>query len=372
MPRRAIALVALGMISIIMAPAKAEIKVGLAFPLTGPYAWIGDGQYRGAIKGIEHLNASGGVLGQPLQAILVDDFCDSEQALVAARKLVESQVPVVIGHPCSVAAIPASAVYEQAGIVFITPGSTNPTLTERGHRLTFRLVGRDDLQGAMIGDYLADAWSNKNIAIVHDGEVYGEGIAEEVRRRLRERGVREALYEAIALGQTEFLDLVGRLQDESIDVLFFGGFTAEGGLLVRQARGRLPGLQIIVPDGVGGADFPLIAGEAVEGVLMTTYPDVRQIPAVAELIAEFEAEGYEIQPFAGTITTYAILQVWAQAVTQARSSEEPGAIATALRSGRFETIYGSIGFDDKGDVIGFETFDWYVWKDGRMVLWNRP
>ena len=371
MLKRVVALVIVATTNMITISAQAEITVGLAFPLTGPYAWAGDSQYQGAVKAIEHLNASGGVLGQPLQAILVDDFCDSEQALVAARKLVESQVPVVIGHPCSVAAIPASAVYEQAGIVFITPGSTNPTLTERGHRLTFRLVGRDDLQGAMIGDYLADAWSNKNIAIVHDGEVYGEGIAEEVRRRLRERGVREALYEAIALGQTEFLDLVGRLQDESIDVLFFGGFTAEGGLLVRQARGRLPGLQIIVPDGVANADFPLIAGGAVEGVLMTSYPDELQIPTTAELVAEFKAEGYEVQPYGGTILTYAILQVWAQAVAKAGSTEAD-AVAAALRSGRFETVLGSIGFNDKGDVIGYETFVWYMWRDGQAVPWNRP
>ena len=371
MLRRAIALVAIGMTSMIMISAKAEITIGLAFPLTGPYAWTGNAQYRGAVKAIAHINASGGVLGEPLKPILVDDFCDSEQALVATRKLVESRVPVVIGHPCSVAAIPASAVYEQAGIVFITPGSTNPKLTERGLRLTFRVMGRDDLQGAMIGDYLADAWADKHIAIVHDGQVYGEDLAEEVRRRLRERGVRESMFEAISQGQKEFLDLVGRLQDENIDILFFGGFPAEGGLLVRQARGQLPELQIIMPDAVAGHDFPLIAGEAVEGVLMTSYPDVRQMPAVAELFAEFEAEGYEVQPYAGTSQVYVILQVWAQAVAKA-GSIEADAVAAALRSGRFETIYGSIGFDDKGDVIGFETFAWYVWQDGQPVSWNRP
>ena len=370
MLKQVVALAVVGITSM-MISAKAEITVGLAFPLTGPYAWIGDSQYRGAIKAIEHLNASGGVLGQPLQALPVDDFCDSEQALVAVRKLVESQVPVVIGHPCSVAAIPASAVYEQTGIVFISPGSTNPKLTERGHRLTFRLIGRDDRQGAMIGDYLADALDNKNIAIVHDGQIYGEDLAEEVRRRLRERGVRESMFEAITLGQTEFLELVGRLQDENIDILFFGGFTAEGALLVRQARGRLPQLQIIVPDGVGGDDFPLIAGETVEGVLMTSPPNVRQIPEAAELIAEFKAEGYQVLPYAGTVSTYAILQVWAQAVAKA-GSIEAGAVAAALRSGRFETVIGDIGFDDKGDVIGYETFAWYVWQNGQAIPWNRP
>jgi branched-chain amino acid transport system substrate-binding protein len=138
--------------------ASAEIRIGVATPLTGPYAWNGEQTRVGADMAVQDLNDRGGVLGESLVVVLVDDFCDPDQALAAANKLVTEGVPVVVGHQCSGAAIPASSVYEDAGIILISPGATNPRLTERGLRYTFRTSGRDDLQGALVGDYLAKEW----------------------------------------------------------------------------------------------------------------------------------------------------------------------------------------------------------------------
>jgi branched-chain amino acid transport system substrate-binding protein len=169
--------------------APAEILIGMPGPLTGGVAWFGEQMQEGIGMKVAELNAAGGVLGQQIALLPVDDYCDPEQAVAAARKLVEAQVDAVIGHLCSGAAIPASRIYEDAGILFFGSSATNPKLTDQGFRTVFRIAGRDTRQGVMAADYLAKRWSDHNIAIVHDGGAYGLGVAEAARRRLSELGV---------------------------------------------------------------------------------------------------------------------------------------------------------------------------------------
>jgi branched-chain amino acid transport system substrate-binding protein len=122
----------------------AEVRIGVATALTGPFAWTGEQTRVGAVKAVEDLNAAGGILGQSLEPVLVDDFCDPDQAIAAARKLVAEGVPFVVGHQCSGAAIPASLIYDDVGVIFISPAATNPLLTDRGLRYSPHF-GRDDL-----------------------------------------------------------------------------------------------------------------------------------------------------------------------------------------------------------------------------------
>jgi branched-chain amino acid transport system substrate-binding protein len=354
----------LGIALFIATPTRAEIKIGVATPLTGTYAWNGEQTRVGADQAVQDLNERGGVLGEPLAAVLVDDFCDPDQAVAAATKLVAEGVPFVVGHQCSGAAIPASEVYEKAGIVLISPGATNPRLTDGGLRYTFRTCGRDDLQGAMVGDHLTKAWPGADVAIVHDGQAYGRGIAEEARRRLDELGIGTALLEQVQPGQTEFSDLVATFEARGIDVVFYGGYQAEAGLIVRQAKVRLPELGFEVPDGVASEDFWLIAGAAAEGIPMTFFMDAARQPAAADVVAALRTAGTD--PVGSELYAYAAVQAWAQAVEKAGTTD--GAkIAGALRQEQFDTVLGQIGFDDKGDVTGFDPFVWYVWTDGRYV-----
>jgi branched-chain amino acid transport system substrate-binding protein len=169
--------------------AGAEVLIGVATPLTGPMAWAGASNQVGAERAVADFNANGGVLGERIELIVVDDFCARDQALVAARKLVEASVVAVIGHHCSGASIPASKVYADAGILMITPFTTNPKLTEQGFPTVFRICGRDDRQGRIAGDFLAERFGNQLIAILHDGGVYGQGLAEYAKARLNERGI---------------------------------------------------------------------------------------------------------------------------------------------------------------------------------------
>ena len=342
----------------------AEILIGLAGPLTGPNAWLGEQTERGVGLAVADLNAAGGLLGQQVEVVTADDYCDGEQAVAAANKLVAVGVVFAAGNPCSGAAIPASEVHAAAGTLMISSAATNPMLTERGLDNVFRVVGRDDQQGTIAGNYLADRRGDKSIAIVHDGEAYGRGLAEETRKRLNARGVREVLFTEITPGYADYGELIAKLSAVGADVLYYGGYAPEAGLIIRQARAAGDDVQLVVGDGVSSEDFWLVAGPAGAGTLMTLWPDARKNPAAAEVVAKFRAVNFE--PLGGTLNGYATIQVWAQAVKEAGTLElEP--VAQTLRSTQFDTVLGKIGFDQKGDVTGYDTFAWYIWKDGEYA-----
>jgi branched-chain amino acid transport system substrate-binding protein len=342
----------------------AEMLIGLAAPLTGPRAWAGEETRAGAEAAVRDLNNRGGVLGEALVTVLVDDFCDAEQAVAAAKKLVADGVPFVVGHQCSGAAIPASEIYEKEDVIFISPKATNPRLTGRGLKYTFRTCGRDDLQGKMIGDHMARKWSGADIAIVHDGQTYGQGIAEEVERRLGELGVTPALLEQVRPGHMDLAQLVYTIQARGIDVVFYGGYSSEAGLLVRETKARVPDLAFIVPDGVAREDFWLIAGDAAEGTRMTQVMNAMRHPAAADVVADLVAGGSD--PAGAELYAYAAVQAWAQAVEIARTTSA-ARVAQVLGAQRFSTVIGVLGFDGNGDVTGIEPFTWYVWTHGTYV-----
>ena len=216
---------------------------------------------------VADLNAKGGVLGEQIELITADDYCDGEQAVAAANKLVADRVVAVFGHQCSGAAIPASKVYADAGLLMIATEATNPKLTEQGLTNVFRMVGRDDVQGRIAGDLLAERWGNKPIAILHDGQAYGKGLAEETKKRLNERGIAEAMFEAIEPGKADYWDVVQKMRAKGIEVLYFGGYQHEAALIIRQAREHGYQLQLVAGDGISNEDFALIAGPASDGTL---------------------------------------------------------------------------------------------------------
>lgn len=291
----------------------------------------------------------------------VDHFCDAEQAVVAAQKLVDAQVDFVVGLDCSSAAIASSSILADAGIPLMTTAATNPLLTEQGFANVFRFCGRDDDQGAMAGQYLAENWNGTKIAIAHDGDVYGKGLAEETRKALRARGVMEVLYQEITPGRLNYSHLIDQLEAVGADALYYAGYPAEAGLIIRQAHDRGDDLQLFGGDALHSDAFRLIAGDAGDRTHFTMFLDARTLPAAADVVAEFRADG----PDPGSIAflTYGALEAWAQAVEQA-GTEDPQAVIETLHTGTFETIFGRIGFNEKGDVTGYEPFAWYVWRGG--------
>ena len=144
------------------------IKIGIAGPKTGPVAEYGTMQFNGAKMAIEQINAKGGVDGKKLEAVEYDDACDPKQAVAVANKVVNDGVKYVIGHLCSSSAQPASDVYEDEGIIMVTPAATSPDITSRGYKLVFRTIGLDSAQGPAAGNYIADVAKPKIVAVIHD------------------------------------------------------------------------------------------------------------------------------------------------------------------------------------------------------------
>ena len=343
--------------------AHGEITIGAAGPLSGQERGGGEQLRRGAEMAVADLNARGGVLGQRIKLIVVDDACDPEQAVAVANQLVSERVAMVSGHLCSGSSIPASKVYTKAGIVMISAASTNPKLTDEGGANVFRVIGRDDHQGVVAGNYLADHWGKKKIAILHDGQAYGKGLAEETRKRLSKRSVPLAMYAEFKPGEKDYSVLVSRMRESGIAVAYVGGYATEAALIVRQARDQGYDLGLVSGDAISNDEFWLITGPAGEGTAFTFGPDPRRDPKAATVVARFRAANYEPEGY--TLYAYGAIQAWAQAVARAGSLESPKVIAS-LRSNQFETVLGKIGFDKKGDVNS-TGFVWYVWKQGKYV-----
>ncbi len=343
-----------------MGAAMADILISTAGPMTGQYASFGEQMKRGAEMAVADINAKGGVLDQQLKLTIGDDACDPKQAVAVANKFVSQGVKFVAGHFCSGSSIPASNVYSEENILQISPGSTNPKLTDEGGPNVFRVCGRDDQQGIVAGSFLAKTYGDKKIAILHDKTAYGKGLADETKKQLNKMGIKEAMYEAYTAGEKDYSALVSKMKNVGIDVFYLGGYHTEAGLMVRQAREQGYGVQLVSGDALVTDEFWKITGNAGAGTLMTFSPDPRKNPEAAPVVKKFRDSGYEPEGY--TLYTYAAIQAWAQAANSAGSTDT-GELISALRSGQFDTVLGKIGFDSVGDVTA-PGYVWYEWKNG--------
>ena len=343
------------------AAAHADYLIGVAGPMTGSNAAFGEQYRRGAEKAVADINAKGGVLGQKLALAVGDDACDPKQAVNVANDLAAKKVNVVIGHFCSGSSIPASDVYAESNIIQISPGSTSPKYTERGLANVFRTCGRDDDQGPTAAKYLNEKFKGKKIAIVHDKSAYGKGLADEFQKALNGLGVKEVAYEAITVGDKDFSPLISKLKSLNVDLVYFGGYQTEAGLITRQTHDQGLKATMVGGDALVTEEFWSITGPTGQGTMMTFGPDPRLLPQNAKLVAEFRADNYE--PEAYTLYTYASIQAWAQAAEKA-GSVDTAKVEKALKSEKFDTAQGTIGFDAKGDITA-PGYVIYAWKDGK-------
>ena len=341
--------------------ARADITIAVVGPMTGQYASFGAQMKAGAEQAVKDINAKGGVLGQKIKLLVGDDACDPKQAVAVANKMVSSGVQLIAGHFCSGSSIPASKVYEEEGVLQISPASTNPKLTDEGGDNVFRVCGRDDQQGAIAGAFLAKNFKGKKIAIVHDKTAYGKGLADETRKSLKKAGGKDSMYEAYTAGEKDYSALVSKLKGAAIDVLYVGGYHTEAGLMVRQMRDQGMKTRLVSGDALVTNEYWDITGKAGEGTLMTFSPDPRKNPAAADVVKKFRAN--KIEPEGYVLYTYGAIQAWKQAAEKAGNTKlQP--IVKNLRNMKFNTVLGTIGFDKKGDVTA-PGYVMYEWKNGK-------
>jgi branched-chain amino acid transport system substrate-binding protein len=358
-------LVAASLVGLLASPAfAADIQIGVAGPLTGSNAAAGEQMKIGAEQAVADINKAGGILGQKIKLNVADDACDPKQAVSVANQMASKKVVFVAGHYCSGSSIPASKVYQDEGILQISPASTNPKFTDEGSWNTFRVCGRDDQQGDFAGKYLATKFKGAKIAILHDNSAYGKGLADETRKAFNAAGGKETTYEAYTPGEKDYTAVVSRLKGAGISVIYVGGYYTEAALIIRQAKEQGMTATLVSGDALATKEFASIAGKAGEGSLMTFPPDPRGLTAAAAVVKEFKAK--KIDPEGYVLYTYAAIQVWAEAAKKIKSLD-PKKIAAELKAGgAWPTVIGPLGFDKKGDITS-GGYVMYVWKNGEYV-----
>ncbi|WP_027848831.1 branched-chain amino acid ABC transporter substrate-binding protein [Marinospirillum minutulum] len=343
-----------------LASAASTIKIALAGPVSGPVAQYGDMQFTGAQMAIKRINAQGGVNGKMLEGVVYDDACEPRQAVTVANRIVNDNISFVVGHLCSGSTQPASAVYDEEGILMITAASTSPEITQLGYRTIFRTIGLDNMQGPVAGNYIATKVKPKKMAILHDKQQYGEGIARAVNQTVTDKGINVVMFDGINAGDRDFSAIISRMVREDVDFVYYGGYHPELGLLLRQSSEQGLDAQFMGPEGVGNPDITAIAGEASEGLLVTLPPAFEQDPRNADLVKAFRDNKEDpAGPF--VMPAYTAVQLMAEGM-KGTKSENPEKVAAYLRANSFDTPIGQVQYDDKGDLkaFNFVVFTWHA------------
>jgi branched-chain amino acid transport system substrate-binding protein len=326
-----------------------EVKIGHVAPLTGGIAHLGKDNENGARLAIEEANAARiRIGGKPVTFSLVaeDDQADPKVGTTVAQKLVDQKVVGVVGHLNSGTSIPASPIYNGAGIPVISGSATNPKLTEQGFKTQFRVVGRDDQQGPAIASYLAANRKPRVVAVIDDATAYGEGIANEVEKTLKARKISVLPREKGTDKTTDWKAVLTKLRGRNPDAVFYGGMDATGGLLLKQAREL--GMKAVFTFGDGACTDKMkeLAGAAADGLLCSQAgipPQAADRKFLAAYKKRFNSDPILYSPF-----TYDGVNLLIDAMRKADSSD-PKKYLPALQKISYMGATGRIEFDAKGD-----------------------
>lgn len=339
------------------------IKIGVAGPMTGPQAKQGTDFLNGARLAVAEWNAKGGVLGRQVELVYEDDRGDPKDAVAVANKLVNQNVSAVIGHYGSSCSIPASAVYYEAGVVQITPSSTNGDLTLKEKRATvFRACGRDDQQASFDAQYVRDVLKKKRVAILDDKTTYGQGLARDFEKNLGP-AVKVVIYEHVTQGDKDFAAVLTKVKQFNPELIFYGGYYPEAGLLVTQMR-RL-GVKALFMSGDATIDqeYLNIAKHDAEGTYLSYGPDFEKLASAKKFMADYQKDYGQVGPY--SLYAYDAANVVLKAIELAGTAEG-SKLAAAIHNHAFEGARGTLEFDQNGDLKNSPYVMWVV-KDGKFA-----
>lgn len=330
------------------APAGVTVTIAHAGPLTGSIAHLGKDDENGVALALAQANDKKLTLdGKPVTFRMMseDDQADPKTGTTVAQKLVDAKVAAVVGHLNSGVTIPASEIYNKAGIPVISGSATNPTLTERGLKGVFRTVGRDDQQGPAIGAFIASELKAKKVAIIDDKTAYGEGLANEVEKYLKGAKVTIVGRERTTDKETDFKAILTKVKAKNPDVVFHGGMDATGGPMLKQARELGIKAAFSFGDGACTNEMAKLAGTAAEG-LICSQAGLPAEAASAEFKTAFTAKFGEIKQYAPYFydATLAVIEAMKKA-----NSADPAKFMPEMYNVSFTGATGKVEFDAKGD-----------------------
>src|SRR5947209_8616111 len=327
-----------------------EIKIGHVAPLTGGNAHLGKDNENGSRRAIEEANAANiKIGGKTAKFVLVaeDDQEDPKVGATVAQKLVDAKVAGVVGHLNSGTSIPASPIYNQAGIPVISGSATNPKLTEQGFKNQFRVVGRDDQQGPAIATYLANERKPKLVAVVDDASAYGEGIANEVEKTLRAANVKVLPREKGTNKTNDWKAVLTKLRGRNPDAVFYGGMTSTAAPLLKQ--GRELGMKAVFSFGDGACEGEMVklAGNAATEGMLCSQAGI-PVEAASKKFLEAYKKRFNQDPIIYAPFTYDAANLLIDAMKKA-NSPDPKKYLPELQKIAFTGATGPISFDEKGD-----------------------
>ena len=333
-----------------------EIKIGVAGPMTGEQANYGKAALNSVTLAVEEWNAKGGVLGKKIIIIEGDDQADPKLAVTVAKKFEAEKVAGVVGHFNSGCSIPASEIYNKAGIPEIAYGSTNPILTERGYKNLSRVCGRDDLVAHIAADYALNTLKVKKVVVLHDKTSYSQGFADEAIKTIGNKA-KVLLFEGINKGDKDFSDVAKRIHALAPEIIFFGGLYPEQSLFIKQYRALGGSAPLFSGDGIMNDELFKIAGSAAEGTLSVAFPDVAKLPHVKNFVGSYENKFGK----PGVYAFYAndAINVLLSAI-KAAGSVESAKVIDAIRAIELAGVTGQIKFDAKGDLAKQPLAIWKV------------
>jgi branched-chain amino acid transport system substrate-binding protein len=295
---------------------------------------------------------------------LIDDGCEPKQVVPAANRVVNSGAKFAVAHTCSGVTVAAVNVYEQEGIVAITPGATSPLVTDTIKPHFFRTICRDDQQGPFAARYIAKTLKPQKVAVLHDKQTYGLGVASQIKDALTKEGVNVALYEGINVGDSDCSAFITKLKSTGVDLVYFGGYHPELGLLLRQAREQGLKVQFMGPEGTANQDLVAITGPAIEGLLVTLPADFTKMAGNDGIVKAFQ-DAKRDPDGAFQMPAYAAVQLLAESIGAV--GKDPAKVADYLHKNTFNTGISKVEYDAKGDLKDFE-FAVYKWdKNGKKT-----
>lgn len=331
------------------------IKIGHVGPTSGAIAHLGKDNENGARMAIEELNAAGLTInGAPAKFELLpeDDAGDPKQGVAAAQKLVDAKVAGVIGHLNSGTTIPASQLYNDAGIPQISPSATNPKYTRQGFQGAFRMVADDVHLGGTLGKYAVETLNGKNVAVIDDRTAYGQGVADEFEKGVTAAGGTIVGREFTNDKASDFNAILTTLKAKQPDVIFFGGMDAVAGPMMKQMKSLGINAKFMGGDGICSSELPKLAGDSMADDQVTCAEaggvEGEEKVAMDKFRADFQAKyNAEVQVYAPYV--YDAVKVMAAAMVAANSSD-PVKYLPELKKIQHTGVTGNIVFDEKGDI----------------------
>jgi branched-chain amino acid transport system substrate-binding protein len=249
----------------------ATVKIASVSPLSGSQAAIGESIKNGAKLALTERSDEFKKLNINLQFSPQDDQADPKVGVSVAQKLIaDKDVLGVVGHYNSGVAIPSSEIYKNVNLAMVSPANTAVAVTERGYEDVNRICTRDDVQGPVAADFALSDLSAKTAFVIHDKTTYGQGVADEFKKRFADKGGTVAGYEGITAGESDFSGVLNKVAQVKPDVVYFGGMYPEGSLIIKQMKEKNITAKFIGPDGMDSAEVVKIAGDSSKGIYYTT------------------------------------------------------------------------------------------------------